>query len=588
MSRSDLNISRWLDAHSDRGAGLQVLLNGAVLADVAGDGDHRLVVADVKLQPDTRSRLKVYRGTLLTSDQTLPDIPSAVITFYPDNLEPKVPAVGITCGLDLLMYKNNKPYFKFSVPSLPISALEDEVWTKFKHKNEHDLTQLVDSLKTVPYNTLTSRSQKLLLLKPEDAADFVDKFKDKELKRYSPITCATTLQRNSSEWNSVSCPVLATEIGQIYILDPQNLSILHQASVSVSKATPSVIRAIGLFDVEYRILIATREGLVCLLRRGWLEGRNVLQATTYIVDMVIMPADNFIILATMDKTLSCYSKKGSKLWSQELKQQITCLTLVPLKHLSMTLIGVGMKGGSIHLYRTRHFVDYVSIPDTPSSLLFGKMGQEDHVLVTITTSGILDIKILKRTADFNLTQQSTASNPILQNKPLPLPKRSKLFLEQSARERQNPIEMHQHFQQDLIRLRLNAARALVQSQGDQTGVGNDKELIKLSAQVLGLGPKFTLILNLENMNGDKALIDLTMIFHCKSSIYQLSHYVLRIPLVPPGLIYKAEIKVEDVSSDDFQGQNPVQSVKVFCTRGDDTHPILAATINMPPTDLNII
>lgn len=43
--------------------------------------------------------------------------------------------------------------------------------------------------------------------------------------------------------------------------------------------------------------------------------------------------------------------------------------------------------------------------------------------------------------------------------------------------------MHQNFQQDLIRLRLTSARALVQTLSDQSGVGNEKEQIKLSAQV---------------------------------------------------------------------------------------------------------
>lgn len=43
--------------------------------------------------------------------------------------------------------------------------------------------------------------------------------------------------------------------------------------------------------------------------------------------------------------------------------------------------------------------------------------------------------------------------------------------------------MHQRFQEDLLRLRLTVARALVQIQSDQTGIGNEKELIKLSAQV---------------------------------------------------------------------------------------------------------
>lgn len=86
--------------------------------------------------------------------------------------------------------------------------------------------------------------------------------------------------------------------------------------------------------------------------------------------------------------------------------------------------------------------------------------------------------------------------------------------------------MHQNFQKDLIRLRLTAARALVQIQSDNSGVGNEKELVKLSAQVLGLGPKFTLILTLENMSNENPLIGLSMLFHCKPTVYKLTKYIV--------------------------------------------------------------
>lgn len=186
----------------------------------------------------------------------------------------------------------------------------------------------------------------------------------------------------------------------------------------------------------------------------------------------------------MDKTIHCYTKRGQRLWTNKLNNNITCLCLITLQHFSTHLIGVGLKGGMVHLYQGRHPVDVTSVPDTPSALTFGQLGQEEHVLVIITMGGTLNFKILKRTADFNLSNQDNVQpTPALQSKPLPLPKRSKLFLEQSLREKQNAIDMHQNFQQDLIRLRLTTAQALVQSLSDQSGVGNDKEQIKLSAQV---------------------------------------------------------------------------------------------------------
>lgn len=87
------------------------------------------------------------------------------------------------------------------------------------------------------------------------------------------------------------------------------------------------------------------------------------------------------------------------------------------------------------------------------------------------------------------------------------------------------MQMHQSFQQDLVNLRLTAARALVQNLTEQSGAGNAEEQVKLSAQILGLGPKFTLILTLENMNGDKAVSNFSVVFHAKPTIYKLSSYL---------------------------------------------------------------
>ncbi|KAK5645322.1 hypothetical protein RI129_006622 [Pyrocoelia pectoralis] len=585
MSKTELNTSRWLEAHSDRSAGLTTLPKNLLLANVCGDGDYRLVLVDVNFNEDVSARLKVYKGTMLCSDQSLPDVPCALISFYVDNIQPKLPVLGVACGSDLLIYKNNKPFYKFSVPPLPISALEEDVWQKLCLATDEPYEKIVEALESIPFSELSGRSQMLLTLPPSDIENYVYKYQNVELRRTCPITCMTTLYRNSEESTSISYPVLATEFGQLYILDSQTFTILHEARVSNTKATPSIVVAAGRYEVEFRILVACRERYVTLIRKNWLEGKNLLQTTASIVDMILMPGDKFVCIATSDKMLNCYSRRGNKLWTVEMAQTITCLSLLSLQHLSLSLIAVGMQGGSIQLYHSRHPVDYIPAPDTPSAITFGRMGQEEHVMVIITLGGTMNFKILKRTADFGLNQD-TGISPTIQSKPLPLPKRSKLFLEQSLREKQNPMDMHQSFQQDLIRLRLTSARTLLQINSDQSGIGNTKEQIKLSAQVLGLGPKFTLILTLENMNPEKALIQLSAIFHCNPENYQLSLYVLPIPLIPPGLTYKIHNRVvecinENLPRDETQGNN---TIRVFIVRREQIQPVLAATINMPPTD----
>ncbi|KAI4461307.1 bardet-biedl syndrome 1 protein [Holotrichia oblita] len=544
----DLNISRWLEAHIDRSASLTTFSKNLVLADVCGDGEYRLVLTDLKLENNEKSRLKIYKGTVLTSDQTLPDIPSSIISFYTSNYDSKIPVIGVACGPDLLIYKNSKPYFKFVVPPLPIEALEHSVWNRLSEDPNIDLQSTLDDLSSIPYKSLSPRSQKLLGLQtPLEIKDFISKYKSSEPKKFAPITCMTTLNRSTQDKQSPACPIIATEAGQIFILDPQTFTPMHEAISCATKAIPCVLQAAGMYDVEFRIVIACREGSICLLRRGWLEGKVLIQATANIVDIVVIPGDHFIMTATTDRMLQCYTKRGNKLWNQKMNTDITCLCLIPLSHLSTSLLGVGLRGGSIQLFQGRHLVDIIVGTETPSAIAFGQLGQEEHVMVIITTGGAINFKILKRTADFNFGDGEMNSNPIQQTKPLPLPKRSKLFLEQSMRERQNAVDMHQLFQKDLIRLRLTAARATVQMQSNQSSIGNEQELVKLSAQV---------------------------------------------PLISPNLTYKIETKVQEKDALVEDNQDSLQDSKrllrVFVVRKREAKPIVAATINMPPTDLSFL
>ncbi|XP_060528580.1 Bardet-Biedl syndrome 1 protein homolog [Cylas formicarius] len=589
MNSRELTTSRWLEAYVDRSAGLRTLPRNAVLADVTGDGSYRLVLTDINLEYYSQSRLKSYNGTQLVSDEILHDVPNSLITFYCDELEPRIPAIGVACGSDLFMYKNLKPFYKFRVPSCPLTSVESEAWKKVLDEKQVQVGTFLETLKSVPYHSLSSRSQYLLNL-PSDlkTEEFVNKYMNSLPTKDNTITCTTTLRKTSHNKHDLSCPVVATEFGNVYVLDPQNFSILQQANVCSIETTPFIMKSAGAYEIEYKIVIATREGHVCILKREWLEGKSIINWKNDIVDMELIPGDNLIVIACNDKTLNCFTKRGHRLWSIVMTNSITCLCVVDILHLNTQLLAVGVKSGPIHVYSSRHVVDYVSVPDTPSVLAFGHLGQEENVMTIITSDGSIIFKILKRTAEFKVRNQE--SNQTTQGT-LSLPKRSKLFLEQTARERQHAVEIHQMFQQDLLTFRLTVAKAICQAFTDQSSTGNQKEQIKLSAQVLGLGPKFTVVLSLENINPENHVKGVFVTFHVNPSLYKLSRHFVEIPLIPPGLSYKIETRVIEIV--DAQLQDQIQDntgllnkkmLKVFVARIGQSQPILAATINMPPTE----
>lgn len=190
-------------------------------------------------------------------------------------------------------------------------------------------------------------------------------------------------------------------------------------------------------------------------------------------------------------------------------------------------------------------------------MTFGKLGQEEHVLVLVTNSrfcqildlyfeikmkhfnsidGSLLIKILKRTAEFSKPldiPKEAAAEP--SNLSTAIPKKTKIFIEQTIREKENASQIHNIFQSELWRMRLEAAKVTVDilRTGDSTFSGDFQTPLKLLAQVDGLGPNFLLTVTLENISATKIVSNLSILLHANPEHYKIENMFAQItPLVP--------------------------------------------------------
>lgn len=75
---------------------------------------------------------QVYDGTSLTYDGNIVETPTAIVSFHVDTTEPRIPAIALAAGPYIYVYKNIRPYFKFTVPSLEINQLEQDLWNQAK------------------------------------------------------------------------------------------------------------------------------------------------------------------------------------------------------------------------------------------------------------------------------------------------------------------------------------------------------------------------------------------------------------------------------------------------------------------------
>jgi Bardet-Biedl syndrome 1 protein len=381
---------------------------------------------------------------------------------------------------------------------------------------------------------LSGRSRGFLAIDGiEEQAEYVTHFMDEPLIERPSVTCMTSINKNMDDKDAVSCLVFATEAAVVYVLDPQGTSIVQQVEIP---GIPVEIVANGLFDVEYRFVVTCRNGSVYTIKNGELL-KSVIELESPPCGLINLEKN--IVIATTNRKVTSYHLKGKKNWTINLSDDIVAIETFFLRRTKDTKgVLIALKNGDVHLYNEKTKVCSVNIQGLITGMLFGQYGREDASLVLVQKSGALTLKILKRTASLEAISEASGPPPE-QDIPLNIPKKTKLYVEQTQRERDHAIEMHRHFQRDLCKLRLTTARAYVKiiknGQGNVSSLttsGGGGASIRLNAQVQGIGPLFRLKLNVQN-TGTKAVSEVPVVLHYDHSLYRIKQSVLSLSLLVP-------------------------------------------------------
>lgn len=570
---SDPEPSPWLEAHYDPVAGLNTLSCCIDLAELCSDGDSCLVVADLGSYSSgsgSGMKLKVFRGTSLLSESSLLDLPSGLVSFFMDLNEPRVPALAVASGPCLYVYKNLRPYFKFTLPGLDPNPLEQEVWQQAREGqiDPQTLKDLLEGIRTKAVLPLSVRSLRFLSLEPDDMEEFVQLHKSQPIRRQTVITCVATLKKSTADEDGVSCLVIGTESSEVYVLDPEAFIILAKMSVP---SPPTMMDVSGQFDVEYRITVACRNGNIYILRRDCDRPRYSLELSSHCVGLVRV--GKTVVVGCSDNSLQGFTQKGKRLWRVALPAAITAMAamLVPGRGFSGFL--VALSSCELRLYQDQVLVSSQRTPDSVSAVVFGRYGREDGTVVMATRGGGLLVRILRRTA--TLDRKDTAGPPGAQSVRLNVPKKSQLFVDQTLREREQGPLMHRRFQADLLRTRLSAARAYGRALEASAGPSSEQEPLKLRAAVQGLGPSFRLTLFLVNAAALRPLTGLCVSLLYDPVLYTVAPPLLRLPLLAPALTYALQTQVT------CTGPALCDVIKVCVLQEGRCAPLLTAHINMP-------
>ncbi|BFZ06952.1 hypothetical protein BsWGS_09991 [Bradybaena similaris] len=571
---------KWLDAYHDPLASLYTFTQCLTLSDIQADGDWKLIIADLGTG-SYDMKLKVYKNTTLMSEHTIMDLPTGVVTFYIDNLEPRTPAIAVASGPYIYVYKNLRPYFKFTLPTLDVHPLEQELWDQARDENIniYKMKQTLEALRQES-TPLTVRSLRLLQLENNQIEDFVNLHKNTPLKKQTVITCLDTMKKSVADEDAISCLVLGTENKAIYVLDPGAFTVLATMELP---SVPVFISVTGLFDVDYRIVVACRNGRVYTLKRGSKDvTKNMIELASQPVGMERINKN--IYVGCMDDTLHCYTSKGKRLWTVRLPASITTLEVIDYKPKSFTAVLVALSNQEVHIYKEKFLVDVIKMDDVITGMRFGKFGREDGTLVMSAKCGGLYVKILKRTATFD-EKDISAGPPKAQSVKLNVPKKTKLFVDQTQRERDLAVAMHRTFQRDLARLRLRVMKEYVKALDNSLSpISSDPmEPIKLNAYVQGVGPTFKFTVKLQNTSLSQASINLFIIFDYDDKLYSFRKKLIQVPILVPGLAYDFDTFVDCVNNNGLS-----DSVKIYVIKPGRAVPIITGVVSMPVSESVIV
>ncbi|KAI9207807.1 ciliary BBSome complex subunit 1-domain-containing protein [Polychytrium aggregatum] len=509
----------------------------------------------------SQRRFSAGAGAQPFSDTPLQSLPCGLISFFPESALPNIPALALASGPSLFIYRNRRPYFKFTLPKVPANPLEEDVWQSIRAAPTHesgqidpqcvdDAWKLLREIRESSTGELTNRT--LLFLSMDDEIsriEFVQKVKDQPLTREPAITCIAAIKRHSKDEESMDCLIVGSEEKIVYILSPPNFTIVEKFQLS----SPIVfVSARGLFQGNYTIVVVCRDGSLYRLKENACE--RLVQLEVQPLGLLVF--EQSAIVACMNHCIYCYDYQGYRRFSILMPAAIACIEA--FAHPSKRYVGylVALENRHVRIYNGNILVSCILADGIVKAVRFGTFAREESCLVMLMTSGGLLVKRLKRSTEL-VSGDSVLRPPKEQNIPIPVPKKTKIFMEQSNRERDQATDLYRLFQHGLTKLRIQALKGYMQLESRSADPsGSSASLpVKLDANLLGLGPLYRLELRLENI-GTEPLSNLAVHLRHSSRDIVPRCRGFQLPLLVPGLAYQLETDLHTAARDDSGGSFP--------------------------------
>ncbi|XP_066585780.1 Bardet-Biedl syndrome 1 protein homolog isoform X2 [Prorops nasuta] len=545
------------------------------MLDVSGNGDARLIAADLGTVGHDSAKIRVYNGSDQITEHVMLEPPCGIVSFYTENGEPRSAVLAVGAGSSIFIFKNMRPFFKYCLPHVEAHPKEREIWHKAGLDDELNVLSLSDDLelllKELGAAFISPRTLKFLSLDMSLRSSFAEQYRRIPLIKSNALSTIGIIRKDSWHDPASSCIVIGTEGGEILVLDPRAFSLIDKFMLNWP---PVALATSGLWVGDGRIVVVGRDGRIGTIKRGSsLKVWEKLPAPAIAVSSL---TSDGAAVAVMNGTLVGFSKKGQKIWCIDIPGAIMDMVSLPVPQSGLSLLAISTAGFGVRVYDGKYYVDTVKTLEPVTAMKYGRMGQEERAMAMVTIGGGLCVKILKRTADFNIQNVEPSAISSGGSK-LSIPKKTRLFVEQTIRERTEAIKIYNTFQQGFLRLRLQAARRTVDLQSGQPDFGPIP--ITLEANVLGLGPKYLIRIFLSNLADGPSNAGLFIVSRTENT--DVNPRVINAPLLPSGIPMPLTLEAE-LSNARISGK-----VQILLCQKNRSQPLVLTTVILPTAEEDI-
>ncbi|KRX04415.1 WD40-repeat-containing domain [Pseudocohnilembus persalinus] len=545
MSSQKKDQNPWLNAFRDPVANLQVCDKGIKLVDILGDGDTRVVIAD------QQNKIVQYKGINIEWEQQINDRPIA-LEYFMEQQGANIPSLAFACDKHIYIYRLMRPVFRVNIPGAGMDQREHKIWEDFNLEPgqfQGFIEKLAEIKKSqtfqLSYHSLFALSQN----STKKAFSYVKQLKQSN-SLLTPDTCVCLgqikIDKPGKQYPSQL--LIGTELKQLYYMNEKGYDLGIPLQLS---GVPVLIESCGILSGNHQIVVGLRENQIVIIENKSIK--RIIPLVSKLVSFVI--SDSIIYSGMMDDSLQSFNFQGYI---------------------------VALQNQEIKIFKERNLIYSFNGDAVVTAMKFGPFGREDGTLILVYKNKGLDIKMLIRQFNVqNYINQALQNEQNQEEKPLALPKKTKLFIENSLREIDDPVSMHKVFQKDLMKMRLKTAQTYLNLLNDgnfQNMLANEANL-RLQADVRGLGPLFRIELKVVNLSNEP-MTGLQIMYTYDQSIFKIKKSVNMISFLMPNISYPIEISVENI---DENGTGDTIKILV-CKQGQST-PLIGALVPMPMSEL---